>query len=60
MTELRNLMRVVWRYLREVSGESDYARYCIRARRLGLERMTPEAFYLSQLRRKYSRPSRCY
>ena len=48
-----------WNYLREASGENDYARY--RAHALAREgsAMTEEEFYLWQLRRKYSQINRC-
>jgi len=48
-----------WNYLREASGENDYARY--RARALAQEgsAMTEEEFYLWRVRRKYSRINRC-
>lgn len=61
MTCLRKITRIVWHYLREVSGENDYERYRVRARASGLEVMTAEAFYLVRLRQKYLRPgpSRC-
>ena len=59
MTELRHLLRTVWEYLREVSGENDYARYRSRALAENAEPMSPGEFYISKLRRKYSRISRC-
>jgi putative selenoprotein len=59
MTRLRNLARAVWQYLREVSGENDYARYRARALAQSADPMPPAEFYLSRLRHKYSRISRC-
>ena len=59
MIHVRNLMRTVWRYLREVSGENDYLRYRARVLAQGGSPLAPEAFYLDQLQRKYSRISRC-
>lgn len=56
---LPKLVRAVWRYLREVSGENDYARYCRGIRQQGTRPMTPQQFYVSELQRKYSRISRC-
>ena len=53
------IFRTAWSYLREVSGENDYARYRTRALAQGGSAMTAEEFYLWQLRRKYSRISRC-
>ena len=59
MLQPRMLLRTVWQYLREVSGENDYARY--RARSLAQQQrpLTPEAFYLQRLKDKYSRINRC-
>ncbi len=59
MTQFRELMRIFWRYLREACGEYDYARYRRRELWRGGLPMTPEAFYISRLRHKYSRPNRC-
>ncbi len=58
-TKLNHLIRIAWGYLRELSGENDYERYRARTRALGLELLTPAAFYLSRLREKYLRPNRC-
>ena len=52
-------LRATWNYLREVSGESDYARYRARPLDAGAPAMNAEEFYLCQLRRKYSRINRC-
>jgi putative selenoprotein len=59
LSHLVTIFRAAWNYLREASGENDYARY--RARALAQEGpvMTEEAFYLWQLHRKYSRINRC-
>ena len=58
MARLQTLVRALWQHLRDACGENDYMRY--RARIAPGERpMTPEAFYLSRLRQKYARPSRC-
>ena len=59
MTPLRKLLRGLWNYLREVSGENDYARYCEHALKQGGRPITPEAFYISHLRCKYLRANRC-
>ena len=50
---------MAWQFLCDATGENDYARYRTFALRQGESPMTPEAFYLSQLRQKYSRPNRC-
>ncbi len=56
---MRKIAQIIWQYLREACGENDYARYQARARAFGVEPLTPQAFYVSQLRHKYSRPNRC-
>jgi hypothetical protein len=59
MARIKQVVQVVWEYLREVSGENDYARYRTRTTSLGGEPMTPQRFYLSRLQEKYARPCRC-
>lgn len=59
MTQIQKLIRMAWQFLREASGENAYARYRTFALRHGHSPMSPEAFYLSQLQKKYSRPNRC-
>jgi hypothetical protein len=56
---LLNLIRTAWQYLREVSGEEDYPRYRARVLAQGKSPLAPGPFYLSQLRQKYCRISRC-
>ena len=56
---LRMLVRGFWQYLREVSGETDYARYRARPLAGGEKLMTPREFYNKQFQEKYSRPNRC-
>jgi len=53
------LLKSVWSFLREASGENDYQRYCTRAGARGESPLSADDFYLSRLERKYSRPSRC-
>jgi len=48
-----------WDYLREVSGENDYARYQTTALARGTSPMSAEDFYLWRLRQKYSQINRC-
>jgi len=49
-----------WRGLREWSGDAAYERYRQYAAHRGLENpLSPTEFYVEQLNRKYSRPSRC-
>lgn len=59
MTSLRKLLRGLWNYLREVSGENDYARYCEHVLKHGGGPMTRQAFYLQQHEDKNSHPNRC-
>jgi len=59
MIRLQSIARIVWQYLRELSGENDYARYRARALGQGSRPMSPDEFYLWQLRQKYSRINRC-
>jgi uncharacterized short protein YbdD (DUF466 family) len=53
------MMRRVWDMAREVLGDNAYERYKARARQQGQKVLTAKEFYLSQLERKYSKPSRC-
>jgi len=46
----------LWTWVRAVSGDSAYEDY---RRRPRTEPMSPEAFYLDTLRRKYTGPNRC-
>jgi len=59
MNRLIIMVRGLWEYLREVSGENDYARYCERVEERGEQPISPHAFYLSQQEHKHSRPTRC-
>ncbi len=59
MKRFGSLFRTLVDFLREVLGEKAYARHCDYMRAHGGEPMTPEEFYLWQLRRKYSQPHRC-
>ena len=56
---LLNLIRTAWRYLREIIGEEDYPRYRAKVIAQGEVPLAPDAFYIVQLRRKYSRINRC-
>ena len=53
--------RRLWRFLREASGEGDYARYCAHLRAHHPDRPLPseKQFYLERLKHKYARVSRC-
>ena len=59
MIRLHRVLELVWQYLRDVSGENDYARYRARTLAQGIALMSPGEFYLAQLRRKYSRINPC-
>ncbi|MHB8653916.1 MAG: CstA-like transporter-associated (seleno)protein [Terriglobia bacterium] len=59
MIRFKNLFWMAWHFLRAATGEDDYARYRARALHQGAPPVTPTAFYLSELQRKYSRPNRC-
>jgi hypothetical protein len=56
---LLDLIRIVWQYVREVSGEEDYRHYRARVLARGEIPLPADAFYLRQLRKKYSGISRC-
>ena len=51
------LLRVLWRRLREWSGDAAYETYVARAG--SGERLGRQAFYLDSLRRRYQHPTRC-
>ena len=59
-TTMRRLAEL-WRLLREMTGDSDYSRYCEHVRARHPARALPSAreFYLARLKEKYARPSRC-
>ena len=59
MNPIHGLLQRLWQFLRDATGENDYARYQTFALSHGDPPMTREAFYLSQLQKKYSRPNRC-
>jgi uncharacterized short protein YbdD (DUF466 family) len=51
----------LWRVLMEMTGDSDYARYCehSRARHPESAPLSAREFYLARLKDKYARPNRC-
>ena len=59
MAQIKIAIRTAWQFLREACGENDYARYRAAAIGRGEPPQSPEAFYLSKLQDKYSRPNRC-
>ncbi len=58
---LKRWAQRVWLGIREWCGDSAYERYLQAQRALPGESevLTPEEFYVEQLQRRYSRPSRC-
>ncbi len=52
-------IRRIWEIAREVLGDRAYERYVERARASGELPLAPEEFYIAQLERRYTRPSRC-
>jgi len=59
MAKVRKILIEVWGFARELMGENAYARYCDYVARWGGQPLGPREFYLSELQRKYFRPSRC-
>ncbi len=59
MVRLRVLLTAIWQYLRDVSGENDYARHCTYELALGRQPLPPRAFYLWKIHQQYSRINRC-
>jgi uncharacterized short protein YbdD (DUF466 family) len=59
MTAVMNLLKAFWNYLRDVSGENDYARYRTRTAAEGVIPVSRREFYDRRQQEKYSRPNRC-
>ena len=54
------VLQSLWQAVRDWCGDSAYDRYLrVMRRQKGSAPLSREAFYLDQLRRRYSRPSRC-
>jgi uncharacterized short protein YbdD (DUF466 family) len=57
------LLRRLWRGIRDWCGDSAYERYLIAVKRRDTsatsQPLSKEQFYIEQLNRRYSRPSRC-
>ena len=45
MSKVRNKLRMLWEYLREVAGENDYLRYRNNTLARGEEPLSPQEFY---------------
>lgn len=61
---LESILRVLWRGVRQWSGDADYERYLRACRQQpdlpgNASALSPKQFYLEQLNRRYSRPNRC-
>ena len=54
-------IRKWWNLLGQTMGEGEYGRYCehLRAKHPDQKIPTAAEFYVSRLKEKYSRPSRC-
>ena len=59
MENMKAFLATVWHFIREAAGENDYRRYVDWALAHGESPLSPAAFYVSRLERKYSRPNRC-
>ena len=57
----RQIVRSLWRGIRDWCGDSAYERYlsAIQRRHPQDSPLTQEKFYVEQLDRRYSRPNRC-
>jgi hypothetical protein len=53
---MRALLRSCWDFVRQVSGDAAYETYL---RRAGERPLTPGAFWLEGLKRRYDKPERC-
>jgi hypothetical protein len=56
MAALRALLRALWRYVRDWSGDSAYETYL---RAPGARPLSRGRFWLESVERRYERPSRC-
>ena len=59
MANTRKLIQRIWEIALEVLGDRAYERYAERLRARGEQPLAPGDFYVAQLERKYTRPSRC-
>lgn len=53
------MLRTIWWWLRQVSGDADYENYLQRMTGDTCAPISAEEFYLQGLRRKHSRINRC-
>lgn len=56
-----SVLHAIWRVLLELAGDAEYCRYCAHMRSRHPEQRLPSEreFYLSRLKDKYTRPTRC-
>ena len=59
VTKLRQVLLQVWEVVRGVLGDNAYEIYVESLRRRGDQPLESGEFYIEQLQRKYTRPSRC-
>jgi uncharacterized short protein YbdD (DUF466 family) len=59
MAHTRKVLRGIIEYLRDLFGETAYARYCDYVLKHGGCPLTPQEFFLWRHEEKYSRPGRC-
>jgi len=57
--EMVRLARAAWQALREWSGDAAYDRYLRVAGAQAQVPLAPAEFYVEQLNRRYSKPTRC-
>jgi uncharacterized short protein YbdD (DUF466 family) len=61
ITTFRRWLRRVWRGVREWCGDAAYEQYLLAEKKQSASQpvLTAEEFYVEQLNRRYSRPTRC-
>jgi hypothetical protein len=59
VAKAKALLARTWCFARQLLGDEAYARYREYVVARGGTPPSPQEFYLSELQRKYSRPSRC-
>jgi hypothetical protein len=59
MAKAKRLLTRIWGFARELLGDDAYARYRVHVAARGGTPLNSQEFYLAELQRKYSRPSRC-
>jgi hypothetical protein len=61
LVQMRRSARTFWRGLREWCGDAAYEQYsrASATTNSACQKLTPTEYYVEQLNRRYSRPSRC-